>query len=395
MTTPLLSYPARCELAGSLAALCAAFLNPFHSSAVTVVLAAALLSLPVSRKARAEDKADIKSHFYLEDYARVRVITEYVELEKDLNEMFTLKLRGLYSTMSGATPTGTPPAAQSLAPLAPGGGAVATISGPSPIKTRGKNSVPTLRMEDVRKAAHGNLITRLDDHTLDLGFVYSTENDYDSTAFSLTDTIAFNQKNTELIVGASGTLDVVSTSRRIEEWHKDSVDAILGVNQLLGPETVLGVRFTCGRSDGFLADPYKSVELNGQIVKETRPDRRDRATGLVSLTQYLDPLHASIEGSYRVGGDTFGVTSHTVELAWYQKIGKRLIVSPLFRYYRQRQRPISTAWCSRAIRSTIQQTIACPNSTRFQPVSKRSGKSPTGSPWTWPTNAITCAAPTA
>jgi len=71
------------------------------------------------------------------------------------------------------------------------------------------------------------------------------------------------------------------------------------------------------------------------LFPEHRPDFRQAYIGYVSLLQFVTPLNGSIEGSYRPYYDSFGVLSHTVDLSWHQKIGKRVLLSPIFRYYRQ------------------------------------------------------------
>ena len=130
--------------------------------------------------------------------------------------------------------------------------------------------------------------------------------------------------------------------------HKDTDDVILGVNQLLGPKTVLTANLTYGNARGYLGDPYKAVVFTGnpfyywpgtEVIPpgayEQRPRQRDRFIAYLSLTQAVTPLHASIEGSYRFFHDTYGINAHTIGLEWHQKIGKLVTVSPLFRYYRQ------------------------------------------------------------
>ena len=42
-----------------------------------------------------------------------------------------------------------------------------------------------------------------------------------------------------------------------------------------------------------------------------------------------------MEASYRYYQDTYGIAAHTIQLAWHQKIGTFLQISPVFRYYRQ------------------------------------------------------------
>jgi hypothetical protein len=156
-----------------------------------------------------------------------------------------------------------------------------------------------------------------------------------------------NGKNTTLNVGWSHNWDTILPTPATYIYHKqrkDTDDILVGVNQLLGPKTVLTGNFTFRNSHGYLDDPYRGVLFddypqadynNPGLFAEHRPAFRQSYIGYVSLLQYITPLHAGVEGSYRPYYDSFGVVSHTVALSWHQKIGKRVLISPLFRYYYQ------------------------------------------------------------
>ena len=78
-------------------------------------------------------------------------------------------------------------------------------------------------------------------------------------------------------------------------------------------------------------DPNARVILNG----EKRPEHRDSQAILLSLTQAVKPLNASVEGSYRFYHDSYGISANTFGIAWFQRFGQVVVVSPSFRYYRQ------------------------------------------------------------
>jgi hypothetical protein len=78
-------------------------------------------------------------------------------------------------------------------------------------------------------------------------------------------------------------------------------------------------------------DAENRVVLSG----EQRPSHRATQALLLSLTQSVKPLDASIEGSYRFYHDSYGITANTLSLAWFQKFGRWLVVSPSARYYHQ------------------------------------------------------------
>jgi hypothetical protein len=125
---------------------------------------------------------------------------------------------------------------------------------------------------------------------------------------------------------------------------------LLGLTQLLGPNTIATVNLTLGYADGFLNDPYKRVLFDNTpyspgpdpanpypytVWPESRPGHRFRQVAFVSLAQNIDGLRAALEATYRFYHDDFDITAHTATFQWNQKIGKYVVVSPLFRFYTQ------------------------------------------------------------
>jgi hypothetical protein len=118
----------------------------------------------------------------------------------------------------------------------------------------------------------------------------------------------------------------------------------VGVTQLLGPKTVLNANFTFGHAEGYFDDPYRGVIFEGTrpspmdtltIYPEKRPAVRSTQITYISLTQAVPPLDGSVEASYRYYHDSFEIHAHTAGLAWFQKVGSFLVISPSFRYYWQ------------------------------------------------------------
>jgi len=146
-------------------------------------------------------------------------------------------------------------------------------------------------------------------------------------------------------------------------WQREFVnkgvsDLLLGVTQVLGPQTTLTFNVTLGYSEGYLSDPYKAVNfyyaypdpsydpspygINSQdqlgtfgFPAENRPGHRVRAVTWLGLNHYVKSIDGALEASFRVGTDSWGLTSETLSVAWFQKLGRRITVSPLFRFYHQ------------------------------------------------------------
>lgn len=189
--------------------------------------------------------------------------------------------------------------------------------------------------DDTRVAGNLDISYRMGRHTPSVALSYSDESDYVSRGVALKDAIDFNKKNTTLLMGVAGTFDEIMPSINSLEEDKTTVDLLLGVTQVLNPVTLANLSLTVGRTDGYLSDPYKVVELNGYLVPEQRPDTKDKVILYGSLLRYFELLRGSLEGSYRYYSDSFGIDAHTASLAWYQKIGDHWVVRPIVRYYMQ------------------------------------------------------------
>jgi hypothetical protein len=207
-------------------------------------------------------------------------------------------------------------------------------------------TVPVSPMHDIRWAGSLAPTLTFGRHRFTPQFSYGEEHDYRARGAALNYSLDLNDKNTTLNLGWSHNWDEVLPNGFLRRFprNKEADDLLIGVNQLLGPETVLTFNLSYGHSRGYLNDQYKGVLFDNEpqgdpsspaLEAENRPRQRDKYIAYASLTQGIAPLHASVEGSYRFFYDSWEVQAHTVELAWFQKIGKRVVVSPVLRYYYQ------------------------------------------------------------
>lgn len=414
-----------------------------------------VLSLAVPRRTKGEEFADFKMLQYQEGDGRVRVLAPTFMIQKELGSRVTLKIDGIYNSITGATPTGAPmqysggaafvtaptpaftgggqitrsPAIEQTAPevrmdqpVNDGGGeddedeveiegrsrarvskalskasgstaavparkvgltkwnslSGATVKAPAPAPTAApapapapvpvktpttvvsspvspspvpaqvtpttpaispapaaQSTLPMAQVSDERYGINLELTGHFDRHTPSVQVSYSRENDYDSIGLSMKDAVDFNQKNTTLIGGVAYTLDTISPLGSDISESKSTFDGVVGITQVLDRRTLLAINLTLGRVDGYLSDPYKVVELNGDLALEKRPESKDKRIVHVALTRYIDMLDAGVEASYRYYSDSFGISGHTAELLWHQKVVPGLILRPLLRYYRQ------------------------------------------------------------
>jgi hypothetical protein len=192
-----------------------------------------------------------------------------------------------------------------------------------------------VNFDDTRYGLNLEVGSRLGRHTPAVQLSYSVETDYLSAGLALRDAMDFNQKNTTLLLGAALTYDLIQPVTDAPDETKITVDAMVGVSQVLDRRTLLSANLTLSHVEGFLSDPYKVVELNGVLVPELRPDSKDKQIVYVSLTRFVELLRGSAEGSYRYYRDSFGIDAHTLSLAWHQRLGRHFVLRPMVRYYVQ------------------------------------------------------------
>jgi hypothetical protein len=278
-----------------------------------------LLAGWTERAVRAEDDLVYKYEEYREAGGRIAVDEQAGSIAQDLTPELNLQLTGTLDAITGATPTGQPAPA-------------------------GASQVPLTELTERRKEWAGDLSDRLANFSVDAGFADSRESDYVSAGWSINTTADFNQKNTTLLVGAAGTSDRVEVFFEPAYLAKHTADGTVGVTQLLDPLTSLSLDVSWGRATGYLGEQRKLVQKTIQFFPgvflpetfgENRPDAKDQGDAVIALNRAFPSLAGAAEASYRFYRDTFGVTGNTVELAWWQHLGAKVILRPSVRLYDQ------------------------------------------------------------
>ena len=286
-----------------------------------VLFVAAVLAWLTPTGAHADDGLSYKYEDYRESGGRIGVKTQGAYLEQHLGLDTVVKAQGILDAIAGATPNGQP---------AP----------------EGSDQVPLTEMHERRKAWNLDVSRQFPRANLAFGFGNSRESDYVSNGWSLNSVVDFNEKNTELLAGIAGTDDKIKVyySSVAPRQRKHTNDLILGVTQLLDPDTSVTLNVTWGRASGYLADPYKLVQKRIEVFPglflpetfgESRPMYREKWTVLAGVNRAFPRWHAAIDASYRYYRDTFGTRAHTVDLAWFQHLGTAWILRPSFRFYDQ------------------------------------------------------------
>ncbi len=286
----------------------------------SVWLAGGLVLLSPERAARAEDALRYKFQAWQEDAGRVEVLAHYALAEKDLSPNMRLRFTGLLDAITGATPTGEP---------------AETRDGP----------VPLTEIKDDRRAGSLDLTHQFSRLGITAGYARSTESDYVSDGVSATALVDFNQKQTLLRVGVSGTWDEVKVFYTDAWQDKMSVDVILGVTQVINATTTLTANLTYGQAEGYLNDPYKIIRKDTEILPglflpltfaENRPDERRKWIGYLAFNHAWPEQHGAFEATYRFYHDGYGIDSHTMTAGWRQTFQDgRWTLNPHVRAYRQ------------------------------------------------------------
>lgn len=184
-----------------------------------------------------------------------------------------------------------------------------------------------------------------------LSISYSTENDYRSFGFGYSGSFQFNQKQTSINYGINTAKDYIDASDpdlypdtpRPVGKTKDRLGVVLGFSQVLTKNTLVGASFGYNALSGYLSDAYKQAwivnvednELN--TVQDSRPDKHNQGSLSLMLREFFPSANAALHLDYRHYTSDWNVDSDTVELAWYQNLGKGWQLIPSFRFYQQTQ----------------------------------------------------------
>lgn len=246
---------------------------------------------------------------------------------------------------------------------------------------------------ETRKQGDFNLSYEWDDAELKVGGGTSVERDYESNFGNVGARFDFNQKLTSLNLGlsytksdtnalmdhdaapyidknaylSSGIYHATPSGERIQAGREDWAPNI-GITQVLGENSVVQSSFGYSHATGYMANPYKVVEVgfvdpnqipdlidplgdgknyfgdgrpenivnaNLKAFLEKRPAQRDQFNVSSRFVQYIKPLDAALHFDYHFSSDDWGITSHTFEGDWVQPIGAGWTLTPRVRYYSQ------------------------------------------------------------
>jgi len=168
--------------------------------------------------------------------------------------------------------------------------------------------------------------------TLNASTGYSEEDDYRSRYFGISGQVSFNQDLTTVSAGLSYADDNIFPTdaelfNRVISESKFSTSTFVSLSQIINQTTTFQTALSITEQSGFLSDPYK--------LRDVRPEARTQLSLSNSYRQFFIAADAALHVNYRYYHDDFGVSSHTLESAWYQNLANSVQLIPHLRYYSQ------------------------------------------------------------
>jgi len=228
-----------------------------------------------------------------------------------------------YESMSGASPWFVVPD--------PGGGE-------QPLQVMSGATIEDQRTDALVKGSY-----YFDEARAGLSAGVSIENDYRSISGGLDTDLDFNEGATTLSLGGGFSVDHIEPTdadlypTRPDKEDKATGSLFAGIAQVINRNATLQSTLSYKYSNGYLSDPYKLVYVGGISEADTRPGQRHQGTWLTRYRHHLSVLNGTVHADYRFYIDDWKVSSHTVELAWYQSLWDVARLIPSFRYYSQSQ----------------------------------------------------------
>jgi hypothetical protein len=204
---------------------------------------------------------------------------------------------------------------------------VDSVSGATP---RWHSSISSAtRMQDQRTAGDLRVTRYFRRAAVDVGFAYSTEDDYESRAASVNLRLSSDDQNTTIAVGTALTDDTMNPNPGSVLAHEESRrvnEFIVGLTQVLTANDIVQANLSHARGRGYYSDPYKFLDQ--------RPRARNQNAVLLRWNRHIAAAGATLRSSYRFYDDDFGITAHTVGLEWAQSL-RGITLTPALRYTTQ------------------------------------------------------------
>jgi len=289
---------------------------------------------------------------YAESDGRVQLAEPVVNATYDLGAERALSFKLVLDTLTGASPNGATPASTPQTFSRPSGkGDYTADAGELPLDDTFK---------DTRVAVSGGYFFPVGaDGKLDLGLNASKEFDFLSAGASTRYSHDLFNGNTTLSAGASFESDQITPvgdvpdpltemtapgagnpPGRASSESKTVMDVVLGLTQVIDPESLVQFNYSLSTSSGYHTDPYKVLSVVGadgeplRYVYESRPDSRTKHALFARYKRFLFARDV-VDTSYRFMTDDWGVQSSTLDTTYRWNFGENKYLEPHLRWYTQ------------------------------------------------------------
>jgi hypothetical protein len=184
---------------------------------------------------------------------------------------------------------------------------------------------------------------------LDLAGRLSHEPDYFATGVTAAAALALNQRSTviglslgyihddvgQVIRGAPRTDGMRDLSNRGRVGQLEGLSTGLTLSQIITPQLEAAIGYDFVHNWGFLANPYRTVMVQGGPQPEAHPPLRTRHSAYGRIAFFIPESRTSLQALYRAYLDDWDIAALTPEARVYQEIGELVTLRLRYRYYVQ------------------------------------------------------------
>ena len=306
-----------------------------NKSLALIALTQAAMALPSVASAEGVEVGYLFSEYREQDISGSRTATGRDESRYDIQshlfkivaplEASSVNLDLTYETMSGASPWYVTPGTD--------GKPVQVMSGASireeRVDIQGKWSKP---IKDVLVGLTAGYSTEDDYEAVNGGIEFEIENE--SKTLTWSGGIGYSDDKLDPTEGGSTRFPT-----RITEADRQTWTLYGGAALVIDANTVVQGSLSYSDADGYLSDPYKLawIQSFSNVVNDSRPDGRKSVAIGARLRHKVEAANAALHVDYRFHDDDWEMQSHTLEAAWYQRLGDSWTLTPTIRWYSQSQ----------------------------------------------------------
>ncbi len=300
---------------------------------------------------------------YSEAGGRVQAVEPVLKATRLFGQDRALTVKAVVDTLTGASPNGAAPASTPQTFTGPSGQGTYTANpGEAPLDDSFKDTRVALSADYVFPVSANGKFS--------YGLNGSKEYDFLSAGANARYSHDFNQHNTTLSLGLSYEADQISPvggapvplslmppplpppppgpepEPEPEDGEggsaetKGVTDLVLGLTQVLDPNSLVQFNYSLSTSSGYHDDPYKVLSVVGadgeplRYVYEARPDARTKHALFARYKRFVFSSDV-FDVSYRFMTDDWGVQSSTVDSLYRWNYNDRSYLEPHLRWYTQ------------------------------------------------------------